>query len=194
MCHDALGAVEHPAARGRFRRRQNIAQVVARLALAMSESQGHAAFGDLRQDRRLLRLAAGKAQCSTTEHNRRQIGLERQCPAERLHYQHDLDRPSAKPTVLLGKGQAQQALLGVARPQRPAPSLRLGEIAAALRKAVMVSKESVDTLAQQALLVGQLEIHVIRPSLEGPLTPALSPQVGKGRNPPRAVMYSGRLY
>ena len=104
---DALGAVEHPAARGRFGRRQHIGQVVARLPLAMREGQGHLAFGDLRQDRRFLRLVAGQAQRGAAQHDRRQIRFERQDPAERLHDQHDLDRAAAKPAMFLGEGQTQ---------------------------------------------------------------------------------------
>ena len=110
----------------------------------MREGQGHPAFGDLRQDRRFLRLAAGQAQSGPTQHYRRQIRFERQHPAKRLHHQHDLDGAGAKAAMLLCKRQTEEPLLGVARPQRGAPTLGLGEIAASLCKAVMVGEQPVD--------------------------------------------------
>ena len=71
MRDDALGALEHPTVRSRLRGRQHIGQVVARLPLAMSEGQSHAALADRRQGRRFLRIVARQTQSGATKHHRR---------------------------------------------------------------------------------------------------------------------------
>src|SRR6267378_4264649 len=69
---------------------------------AMRESDDQLALGDLRQQRRLLRLIAGEPQCRAGQHDARQIRLQRQHPAERLHDQHRLDAAAAEPAIFLG--------------------------------------------------------------------------------------------
>ena len=73
----------------------------------------------------MLRVAAGEPQRGAGQHDGRQIRLQREHPAERLHDQHHLDGAAAEPAMFLGEGQAEQAELGVLRPQRAAPALRL---------------------------------------------------------------------
>jgi hypothetical protein len=113
----------------------------------------------LRQDRGLLCGTTGQAQCGTAEHHGRQIGLEDQSAAKGLHDQHDLDRAAAKAAEFLGERQTQQPELGILPPQCPAPALGLGAVGATLGKAVVVGEQPVDAVAQQTLLVGQLEVH-----------------------------------
>ena len=139
---------------------QHVGEVVTRLPLAMREGEQPVAFGDLRQQRGLLRIAAGEAQGGSAEHDRREIGLQRQGAAERLHHQHDLDAAAAKPAVALGKRQPEQSLLGVARPQRAAPPLRFGQVAAAFLEGVIVREQPIDAVAQQPLFVAEIEIHL----------------------------------
>ena len=96
--------------------------------------------------RDLLRLAAGQPQRGAAQHDRRQIRLQRQHAAERLHHQHDLDRAAAEPAILLGERQAQQAQLGVLRPQRAAPAFGLGEIVLRCSKRVVVGQQPIDAV------------------------------------------------
>ena len=186
MRDDALGAIEHPAARRRLCRRQYVGQVVARLALAVGEGQYHAAFGDLRQDRPFLRLVAGQPQRGAGQHHRRQIRLQRQYAAKGLHDQHDLDRPAAEPAIFLRERQAQQPLLGIARPHPGTETLGLGKIAAPLRKAVMVGEQPVDEVAQEPLLVGQIEIHGVSPLPRRAPHPSPLPACGEREGPASA--------
>jgi hypothetical protein len=128
----------------------------------MSKGEDHAAFGNSRQHRRFLLLAAGEPHCGAAQHDRRQIRFQSENPPERLHDQHHLDRAAAEPAVILGKWQAQQPELSILCPEAAAPTLGLGEIGAALVKAVMIGKQSLHRVAQQPLLFGQIEIHCLR--------------------------------
>ena len=114
--YDALRAVDDPAIALAGRLGQHVRQIVARLPLAMREGEQLFARGDLRQQRALLRVIAGEAQRGAGQHDRREIRLQRQRPAERLHHQHDLDAAAAEPAMLLGKRQAEQPQLGILRP------------------------------------------------------------------------------
>ena len=104
--HDAFRPVDDPAVvlAGRFG--LHVGQVIAGLPVAMRESEKAAALGDLRQQGRLLCIAAGQPQCGSGQHDRREIRFESQRPAERLHHQHDLDAAAAEPAVLFRKRQA----------------------------------------------------------------------------------------
>ena len=159
MGDDAFRAIEHPAAGFRPRRRQHIRKVIACLALAMREGEQQLALGHARHQSRLLRLAAGQAQRRPGQDDCRQIGLQHEDPAERLHHQHRLDAAAAKPAMPLGKRQAEQAHFGKLRPQGPAPAVGLGQVTLALVEGVLVGHQPVDAVAQQALLFGKVEIH-----------------------------------
>ena len=142
-----------------LRRGHHVGDVVARLPLAVRERQLHAAIGDRRQHARLLRLAAAQPHRGAAQHHRRQVRLQDQRAAERLHHQHDLDRAAAEPAVLLGERQAEQAQLGVLRPQRGAPAVRLLVVVLALIERVAVGHQPIDAVLQQALFVGEGEVH-----------------------------------
>ena len=125
----------------------------------MREGQLAAAVGDRRQDRRLLRRAAGQADRGPAQHHRRQIGLQRQRAAEFLHHQHQLDRPAAEAAVLLGERHAEQAEFGVLRPHVRAPARGLFQEPLARLEAVAIRHQPRDAVRQQALVVGEIEIH-----------------------------------
>ncbi len=125
----------------------------------MSKGEDHAAFGDLRQDRRLLFFVAGEPQRRAAKHDRGQIRLQCEDAPERLHHQHHLDRAAAEAAIIFGKGQAQQTKFGILCPEAAAPTLGLGEIGAALVKSIMVGEQPLDRVAQQPLLFAQIEIH-----------------------------------
>ena len=137
----------------------HVGDVVARLPLAVRERELHAAVGDRRQHARLLRIAAAETHRGAAQHHGRQIRLQDQRAAERLHHQHDLDRAAAEPAVLLGERQAEQAEFGVLRPQRGAPAARLLEVVLALIERVAVGHQPIDAVLQQALFVGEGEVH-----------------------------------
>ena len=66
---------------------------------------------------------------------------------------------AAEPAVLLGERQAEQPQLGELRPQRRAPARRLLQVALAGLEAVVVGHQPGDAVGQQALVVGEIEIH-----------------------------------
>ncbi len=114
----------------------------------MREGEDELALGDARHQGGLLSLAAGEAQRGPGQDDRRQIGLEHQGAAERLHHQHHFDAAAAEPAMRFGKGQAEEAQLGILRPQGAAPALGLGEIGLALVEGVVVGQQPVDAVAQ----------------------------------------------
>ncbi len=114
--HQALLAVQHPIARFAPGLGGDMRQLIARLALAMRQRQGELAGGDLGDERRLLLVAAAMADEAAAHDHGREIGFERQRPAERLHDDHRLDRTAADPAIALLEGEPEQAQLGVARP------------------------------------------------------------------------------
>ena len=79
--------------------------------------------------------------------------------AEGLHQQHDVDRAAAKAAVVLLDRQAEQAELGIARPERLAPAAGVAQQRAALLEAVLVGQQPGDAVGQQALVVGKVEVH-----------------------------------
>ncbi len=94
------------------------------------------------------------------EHHRREIRLEHEAAAERLHDDHRLDRRAADPAVFFGEGQAEQAELGELRPALAAVALRLLAIGLAVLERVAVGDHPARrSLLQQPLLFAQIEIH-----------------------------------
>ena len=161
MRDHALGAVQHPAAAALLRGGHHVGHVVARLPLAVRERELHAAVGDRRQHARLLRLAAAETHRGAAQHDGRQIRLQDQRAAERLHHQHDLDRAAAEPAVFLGERQTEQPEFGVLRPQRGAPAARFLEVVLALIERVAIGHQPIDAVLQQALFIGECEVHLV---------------------------------
>ena len=110
----------HVAGTVAARARRHVGEIVARLPLGMGEGKNEIAARDLRQQIGAHRLAAAEPQQSAGENDGRQIGLERQRAADRLHHDHGLDRPAGRSAVLLVERQSEQAELRIAPPQRAA--------------------------------------------------------------------------
>ena len=157
--HDALLAVDDPSVAVALRRGGDVGKVVARLALGMGEGEPQAAVGDLRQQVVALLVAAAEADESAAEHDRREIGLQRERAAERLHDDHGLDRPAAEAAVLLPERQAEQTKLGILRPELRAPAFRALAVALARFEVVAVRQQPLDTVLEQALLFAEVEVH-----------------------------------
>ena len=66
---------------------------------------------------------------------------------------------AAEAAMALGERQAEQAELGILRPQLAAPALGLCRIGLALLEVVAVADQPVDAVLEQPLLVAQIEIH-----------------------------------
>src|SRR4029453_50065 len=73
---------------------------------------------------------------------------------------HVREPAAANPAMLLGEGQAQQAELGILRPQTPAPAPRFGEVALALLEGVGVGEQPADAARPQPLLLPQIKVRV----------------------------------
>ena len=157
--HDALGAIQHPRRAILPRRGGDIGEVVARLPLDMRERQLQLALRDLRQQRLLLRGVAGAPQQSAAQDDGGEVRLQHQAAAERLHHDHRLDRPAAEAAMRFGERQAEQAEFGVLLPDGAAPAVRLGHVLLALLELVLVGDQPIDAVLQQALFVGEVEVH-----------------------------------
>ena len=179
---DALLALQRVAALAvGARRGGRIGEVVARLPLLVRQRQGQLALDDSRHQLLQQRGVAGVAQRAAAQHDRRQVGLDRQRAAERLGEDHGLGQALPEPAVLLGERHAEQAELGVLPPQRGAVALRLLHVALALGEiAVGVGKQPLDAVLELALLVVEIEIHVLH-SLSPPSpTSPRTRQAGRG--------------
>src|SRR5262249_29059640 len=93
------------------------------------------------------------------DHDRREIRLEHQRLAERFHHDHGFDAAAAEAAVLLREGKPEQALLGELAPDRLAPAALLLHVLLALLEIIGVGQEAIEALLEQALLLGQIEIH-----------------------------------
>src|SRR5262249_11833040 len=78
---------------------------------------------------------------------------------ERLHDQHDIDATAAEPAMRLGERQAEQAKLGILRPERAAPAIRFLQVSLARIEIVAVAEQLFDAFQQQPLVLAQFEIH-----------------------------------
>src|SRR2546421_391459 len=100
------------------------------------------------------------AQEAAADHHRRQIRLQHQRLAERLHHDHGLDRAGAKAAIGFRERQAQQALLGELAPDGLAPAALLLLVLLARIEIVGIGQQTVDAFLEKALLLGQIKIHV----------------------------------
>ena len=83
----------------------DVVQGIAVAGLVMGQRQLQFAAGDGRNQRLLLRRAAGVAQQAAAEDDGGEVGFERQAAAEHLHHQHDVDAIAAQAAVILAAGQ-----------------------------------------------------------------------------------------
>ena len=99
-------------------------QVVARLPLGLGEGQHQLAGGDLRHQLRPQLGDGAVAQEAAADDDGRDPGLQRDRLAELLGDQHRLDMAAAEAALILGEGQAEQAELGILRPDLACSSPR----------------------------------------------------------------------
>jgi hypothetical protein len=135
-------------------------EIEARRALRMREGQTERTIGDVRQHRLLLRLAAAFGDQAGADHHRRQIRFGNQSAPEGFHHDTRLDRAGAEPAVFLRNRQRQPAEIGKLFPDRGTVAERIARAAAAVIGVIGFRDEAVDTLAQQALLVAEVEVHL----------------------------------
>src|SRR6202035_1557787 len=95
----------------------------------------------------------------TADDHRREVRLDHERAAQRLHYNHGLDRAGAEATVALCERQAEQALLGEAAPDRLAPAARLFHVFLARIEIIGVAEQPIDAFLEKPLLLRQIEIH-----------------------------------
>ena len=135
-------------------------EVVARVLLELREGKGLAAVDDAGNVRGLLLGRAAMAQEAAADHDGREIRLQQQRLAQRLHHDHGLDRAGAEAAVVFRERQAEQALLGELAPDRLAPAALLGAVLLARLEVVGVVQQPVDAFLEKPLLLGQIKIHV----------------------------------
>ena len=123
--HDEFFAVDDPARAFLLGRGGDVAEIVARVLLELGEGKGLAAVDDAGKMRGLLLGRAAMAQEAAAEHDGREIGLQHQRPAERLHHDHGLDRAGAEAAIGFRERQAEQALFGELAPDGFAPAVLL---------------------------------------------------------------------
>ena len=163
----ALVAGERPAGAFLGGLERHVGEIVARLALQPGEGELLLAFDHRRQQRLLLRLAAGRGDHAAAQHDGRQERLEHQAFAELLHDDHGLDRAAAVAAILFRERHAEPAQLGELRPvlRQPAAFGR-GDLAAILER-VLVANEALGAVLQLLLFVGKRQIHLfLRESLQ----------------------------
>ncbi len=157
---DELLAVDDPARALLLGGGGNIGEIVARVLLELREGKGLAAVDDAGNVRGLLLGRAAVAQEAAGDHHRRQIRLQHQRLAERLHHDHGFDRAGAEAAIGFREGQSEQALLGQLAPDGLAPAALLLLVLLARIEIVGVGQETVDAFLEKALLLGQIKIHV----------------------------------
>ena len=67
--------------------------------------------------------------------------------------------------MLLLERQAEQSEIGVLLPRLAAPTVGFYEVLLALLELVLVGDQSLDAVLEQALLVGEIEVHGQRPNI-----------------------------
>jgi hypothetical protein len=109
------------------------------------------------------------------------VGLERQHSAQRLHHDQRVHRATAETAIGLGERQAQQAELGVLRPERCAVAGGFGQMRMALLEAAAIGEQSRHAVLQHELLFGEIEVHQCPPGRHGPRRGPLSWTMGAER-------------
>ena len=101
MDDDGLAPVEHIALALAPGAGRDIEQIIARLRFGEGQRQPRAALDDAGDDPLLQRSRPAEPDRAARQHHGREIGLQRQPLAERLHHQQRLDRPAAEAALLL---------------------------------------------------------------------------------------------
>ena len=158
---DEFLAVDDPARALLLGGGGNVGEIVARVLLELREGKGLAAVDDAGNMRSLLLGRAAVAQEAAADHDRREIRLQHQRLAERLHHDHGFDRAGAEAAIGFRERQSEQALLGELAPDGLAPAALLLLVFLARIEIVGVVQEPVDAFLEKPLLLGQIKIHVL---------------------------------
>lgn len=157
--HRDLAAGKAPALGCLVSGGRDLGEIEPRCALGMRKGELERSVGDLRQPLLLLRGGAARLDQRRSEHDRRDIRLGHQPTAKRLHQNPDLDRAAAEPAKLLRDRQRQPAELGELFPDIRAVSERIVRHLAAMIGIVAFGDKALRALAQQPLLVAEIEVH-----------------------------------
>jgi hypothetical protein len=150
---------------------RHIGEVVARLTLQPGESELLLALDHRRQQRFLLRLAAGGRDHAAAQHDGRQERLQDQALSELLHDDHGLDRAAAVAAIFFREGHAEPAQLGELRPVLGQPAALGGDDLAAVLERVLVANEALGSLLELLLFVGKGQIHFLLRNPSGLYSP-----------------------
>ncbi len=183
MENQAFGAIEHIARAVAAGGRGDVGKIVTGLPFGMSEGKPKFAARDLRQEVGAHRVSAAEPDQAAGKNDSCEIGLERQRPADLLHHDHGLDRPTAGAAVFFVERQPKQAKLGIALPHAKTPAARLLHVALARFERVVIGEQPLDAMAQNLLLFGQREIH-FRTSI---LLRRFAPRNDEGHSPKIAL-------
>ena len=159
--HDhRLAPVDHPHAARLARGGLDTVQLEARPRLGVREGELHRAVHDSRQQDLALLLAAAQADGAAGQHHGRQVRLDHQRAAERLHHDHRVHAAAAEAAELLGDRHAQQPHRGKPLPGHRAHALARIDDRPALLERVVLGEELLDRVLQQLLLFRVVEVHV----------------------------------
>ncbi len=122
-----------------------------------------------RNNSRQMISAAAKLHQLAAKNNRRNIGLQHQSSAERLHKGGDFRAAHAEPTQFFGEWQAKPSHLGKARPNVLAPAGFAGDQSAKYIVRIMLAEKLLRALTDQALIFGGFKIHWVRTSTDDDL-------------------------
>ena len=159
----ALVALEHPAVAGRGRARAHARQLVARARLGLRKRHLRLAGNQRRQDLLLLGDRPATRDEPAAEADGREVRLDHERLAKRLHHDHHVHRVAAEAAVLRVERHAEDAHLGHGRPHVLAEARGRGDDLGARVEAVAGVQELAQGLGEEPLLVAVLEVHVVPP-------------------------------
>jgi hypothetical protein len=136
-------------------------------AFGAREGPDQLAFGDLRQQPRLLFFRAGRQQRFREQINRRGERHGCQHTAQFLGHDAQLQIAEAQAAVILGDRSPQPAHFGDALPQRAVMAVLAFEHAADHLVGAFLGQELAGLVAEHFLVVGKVEIHGFRPVWSG---------------------------
>ena len=132
----------------------DVVQAPAGLALGLGIGQHALAGGDARHQFGQLLGAGSVAQQAAAHDDGGKVGLDDQGAAEGFHDDAGLDRAAAEAAMLLGKGKAEQALVGELLPHHAIPAILVAAVAFAGVEGVEVRGHAVHAVLQQPLFLG----------------------------------------
>ncbi len=157
--HDILAPGDVPALVRARRHGRDIFERKARLRLGMGECEQRLAFGNRWQQLGFLLLRAELGDQPRGNHRGRQIRLDHQRAAERLHDDAGFDGARTEAAILFRDREPEPAEIGELAPDLAAePFARLQDGAARFER-IATGDEPASSLTQQPLFFGKREIH-----------------------------------